>query len=142
MRNILNTDHAPKTSFRQAPGFTLLEVMVAIAIIAIVLVSIMRLQGQTIGMNESFRFYTQAPLLANARMGEVLLDPEGAGGSTSGDFGEAFPEYGWQVDREPLIIEVVEGDTIELEKIDVLILFDNGRMKYRLRHFMASDPEA
>jgi general secretion pathway protein I len=128
--------------FPNAKGFTLLEVMVAIAIIAIVLVSIMRLQGQTIGMNESFRFYTQAPLLANARMGEILSDPEGAGGSTSGDFGEAFAGYAWQVEREAVIIDVPEGDEIELEKIDILILFDNGRMKYRLRRFLAPEPGA
>lgn len=128
--------------FPNAKGFTLLEVMVAIAIIAIVLVSIMRLQGQTIGMNESFRFYTQAPLLANARMGEILSDHEGAGGPTSGDFGEAFAGYAWQVEREAVIIDVPEGDGIELEKIDILILYDNGRMKYRLRRFLMPEPGA
>lgn len=130
-----------KSAFRQAPGFTLLEVMVAIAIIAIVLVSIMRLQGQTIDMNASFRFYTQAPLLANDRMSEILADHDGAGGSATGDFGEAFAGYSWQVDREAMIIDVPDGDEIEIDKIDVVILFDNGRMKYRARRFLVPDPE-
>jgi general secretion pathway protein I len=141
MRGILNIKSGIKPVFRQAPGFTLLEVMVAIAIIAIVLVSIMRLQGQTIGMNESFRFYTQAPLLANDRISEILADHDNAGGSATGDFGEAFAGYSWQVDREAMIIDVPDGDEIEIDKIDVVILFDNGRMKYRARRFLVPDPE-
>ncbi len=141
MRDILNTERGPLSPAPANSGFTLLEVMVAVAIIAIVLVSIMRLQGQTIGMNVSFRFYTQAPLLANARMGEILVDPEDSGGAASGDFGEAFSGYAWQVDRESINIEVPEGDEIALERIDLLVLYDNGRMKYRLRHFLATDPE-
>lgn len=142
MRNMLNTECDRISFSKQANGFTLLELMVAIAIIAIVLVSIMRLQGQTIGMNESFRFYTQAPLLANSRMSEILADPEGTGGATSGDFGDAFVQYAWQLERETLILDIPDGDEIEVEKIDVLILFDNGRMKYRLRRFTASAPQS
>lgn len=136
----MNTERGPLSPAPANSGFTLLEVMVAVAIIAIVLVSIMRLQGQTIDMNESLRFYTQAPLLANARMGEILTDPEDSGGTASGDFGEAFSGYACRVDRESINIDVPEGDEIALERIDVLVLYDNGRMKYRLRHFLATDP--
>ena len=133
---MLSTERAMALPFREDSGFTLLEVMVAIAIIAIVLVSVFRLQGQTIGMNESFRFYTQAPLLANARMSEVLADPGGAGGSATGDFGEAFAGYSWQVDRETIAIDITDSDEIELEKIDVIITRENGAMTYRLRRFL------
>jgi general secretion pathway protein I len=141
MRDMLNTEHLWAPPVHHDSGFTLLEVMVSIAIIAIVLVSIMRLQGQTVGMNESFRFYTQASLLANARMSEVLTDSDGAGGPSSGDFDEAFAGYAWQVERETVIIDIPDGDEIELEKITVTITLDNGRMNYQLDRFRAPFPE-
>jgi prepilin-type N-terminal cleavage/methylation domain-containing protein len=47
-------------------GFTLLEVMVAMAIMAIVLVSVYRMHSQTLTMNMAARFYTQAPMVAQS----------------------------------------------------------------------------
>jgi len=44
-----------------AAGFTLLETMVAVSIIAIVLVSIYKLHIQTISMNITAKFYATAP---------------------------------------------------------------------------------
>jgi general secretion pathway protein I len=138
---MLNTEHGWAPPVHHDSGFTLLEVMVSIAIIAIVLVSVMRLQGQTVGMNESFRFYTQASLLADARMNEVLADSDTAGGPSSGDFDEAFAGYAWEVERETVFIDIPDGDEIELEKIAVTIMLDNGRMNYRLHRFRALFPE-
>ncbi|MCU0593194.1 MAG: prepilin-type N-terminal cleavage/methylation domain-containing protein, partial [Desulfobacterales bacterium] len=56
---------SPGERLRRSPqGFTLLEVMVALGIMAIVLVSVYRLHSQTLAMSVESRFYTQAPLLA------------------------------------------------------------------------------
>ena len=51
-------------------GFTLLEVMAALAIIAIVLVSVYKLHAQTISMNQAARFYVTASLLAQSKISE------------------------------------------------------------------------
>jgi prepilin-type N-terminal cleavage/methylation domain-containing protein len=53
-------------SLGEAPRFTLLEVMVALCILAIVLLSVYRLHSQTISAEHRGRFYTQAPLLARS----------------------------------------------------------------------------
>jgi type II secretion system protein I len=119
-------------------GFTLLEVMVSVAVIAIVLVSIIRLQGQTILMNESTRFYSMAPFLAQSKMAEILSDPTDAGSDT-GDFDKEHPGYSWKIDIEPVSIDVIEGATLDLKKADVIIEFNKGEMKYSLRQYFNTD---
>jgi len=54
-------------------AFTLLEVMVAMAIMAIVLVSVYRMHSQTLTMNTASRFYTQAPMLGQSTVGDRLV---------------------------------------------------------------------
>lgn len=120
-------------------GFTLLEVMVAVCVISIVLVSIVRLQGQTISMNETIRFYAVAPLLAQAKLSEITLKPEDFEGSQSGDFGDDYPGYTWKAEIEELSIEVVESATLKVKKIDMFVDLNNGQMKFSLRHYLNAD---
>ena len=47
---------------RTLSGFTLLEVMIALAVMSIVLVSVYRMHSQSLTMNTAARFYTLAPL--------------------------------------------------------------------------------
>jgi len=105
-----------------AAGFTLLEVMIAMAILAIALVAVYQSQSQSISMAGSSHFLTTASLLAQGRMAEIdAVDPreEAAG---NGDFGEAFPDYQWQVEI---------GDT-EIERLKKVVLtVTNSRMAVR-----------
>jgi general secretion pathway protein I len=79
-------------------GFTLLEVMIAMAILAIALVTVYQSQSQSISMAGDSRFLTTASLLAQSRIMEIdAADPREAV-SGSGDFGEDFPDYTWQVE--------------------------------------------
>ena len=52
-------------------GFTLLEVMIAMAILSITLVAVFQSQSQSISMAGSSRFLTTASLLAQSRMVEI-----------------------------------------------------------------------
>jgi general secretion pathway protein I len=81
-------------------GFTLLETMIAMSILTIAVVSIFNLQGQSVKMITSVRFYTQAPLLARLALSQfeaklVAEDPELD--SDSGYFGEDFPGYAFSI---------------------------------------------
>ncbi len=142
VKNTLIFKIPEKTPAGFSNGFTLLEVMVSVAIIAIVLVSIIRLQGQTISMNESIRFYTIAPLLADAKISEISLNPSNFDLSSSGDFGDEYPGYTWNIQIEEMKIDVMESPELTLKKIDVHISLNNGELKFSLRHFLNADSGA
>jgi general secretion pathway protein I len=75
-------------------GFTLLEVMVAMAILAIALVAVFRSQAQSISIANEARLATTASFLAQSKMAEIeSMGVEG----TYGDFGEDFSNYRWEV---------------------------------------------
>jgi general secretion pathway protein I len=97
-------------------GFTLLEVMIAMAILAITLVAVYQSQSQSISMAGNSRFLTTASLLAQSRMVEI----DAAAGN--GDFGEDFPDYRWQV-------EIGETEIDVLKKISLTVT--NSRMVVR-----------
>jgi len=103
-------------------GFTLLEVMIAMAILAITLVAVYQSQSQSISMAGSSRFLTTASLLAQSRMVAIdTADPREINAG-NGDFGEDFPDYRWQVEIGDTEIEV-------LKKISLTVT--NSRMVVR-----------
>jgi general secretion pathway protein I len=103
-------------------GFSLLEVMIAMAILAIGLVAVYQSQSQSISMAGSSRFLTTASLLAQSRMAQIdAADPrEVAAGN--GDFGDDFPDYRWQV-------EIGETEIALLKKI--MLTVTHNRMVVR-----------
>ena len=119
----------------QKKGFTLLEVMVALSIIAIVLVSVYRLHAQTVSMNNEVRFYVTAPMLAQIKMAETESESLEDIGDDSGDYGDEFPDYRWNI-----VIDDVESTALgniakNLKKIDLLISFNNDEFTYNLRAY-------
>ena len=100
---------------RNTHGFTLLEVMLAMAILAIALVAVFQSQSQSISMTNISRLATTAPLLAQSKMAEIEgMDPKNIG-SGSGDFGDNFPDYSWRAD-------VMETEISSFKKIEVTVI--------------------
>ena len=62
---------SPRRRIVRCGGFTLLEVMIAMAILAITLVALYQSQSQSISMATDSRFLTTASLLAQTRMAEI-----------------------------------------------------------------------
>jgi len=121
---------------RSPRGFTLLEVMVALCILAIVLLSVYRLHSQTISMSIESRFYTQAPLLARSALArwEEARKPEMI--SDQGDFGREFPGYQWKISVEDapspsLGVQFVR----DMRRIDVRVTLNNGEHSYEFRTY-------
>jgi general secretion pathway protein I len=117
---------------RQTFGFTLLEVMVAMAVLAIVLVSVYRMHSQTLTMNTAARFYTQAPLLAQKKMAEVTTTSSSIFASDSGDFGENYPGYSWDVSTTDVLSEVLGEVANDLKRIDVTVSYMNNQFSFSL----------
>jgi general secretion pathway protein I len=97
---------------KKKAGFTLLEVMIAMAILAIALVAVFQMQSQSISMASESRFMTTASLLAQSKMTEIEAGKSLENQSQKGDFAPDHPEYAWT-------IQVTDTRIDKLKKIEV-----------------------
>ena len=81
---------------RSARGLTLVEVLATIVMLAIVLPAAM--QGVTLctATAGAARQRSEATALAEAKLSELIATGDWEFGATSGEFGEAWPEYRWE----------------------------------------------
>jgi general secretion pathway protein I len=136
MQKIATRNQQPGTSNQEPDfGFTLLEIMVALSIIAIVLVSVYKMQAQTISMNYEARFYATAPLLAQLKIAEVEIENPGKQTDDSGDFGDEFPGYRWNVVINDIESEPLGNIAENLKQINVNISFNTDEFTYSLRTY-------
>jgi len=102
-------------------GFTLMEVMVAVAVVAIALVAVYRMHSQTLFMDARGRFDTVATLLAGQKLADIdTLDLNDLIGD-SGDFDDAYPGYTWQIQSEDVVSDLFKEDGPVLKRITVTI---------------------
>jgi len=99
---------------KKAKGFTLMEVMIAMAILAIALVAVFQLQSQGISMSTDSRFMTTASLLAQSKMVEAEAGVSMANHREDGDFGPDYPQYTWH-------LEVSDTQLPQFKKIEVAV---------------------
>ncbi len=136
MQKIATSNQEPTTRNMQPDsGFTLLEIMVALSIIAIVLVSVYKMQAQTISMNYAARFYTTAPLLAQLKIAEVEIESLEEQTDDSGDFGDEFPGYKWNVVIDNIESEPLGNVAENLKQINVNVSFNTDEFTYSLRTY-------
>jgi general secretion pathway protein I len=119
-----------------APGFTLLEVLIAMAIMAIVLVGVYRMQSQTLSMTAASRFYTEAPLLAQDKLSQLEANPSELIAGDSGNFGELFPGYSWKVSTEAVSSEILGEAAADLKRIDLTVFLNENEYEYSVRTYL------
>ena len=112
-------------------AFTLLEIMVALAIISIAMIALLGLGNRSIGVHDRLQHLTQATLLAQQKMAESELEARLGGvaqlDDSSGEFEEPFSDYRWRVaiNTTPLpavqmvTVSVLWGDEDRNEVVDV-----------------------
>jgi general secretion pathway protein I len=100
-------------------GFTLLEVMIALAILAVVGVAFLRTQAGSVRLVDESTQISMATLLARERMAELesMAFPEGGKKSGGGD--ETFPQFRWEQIISPAEIP-------GLQKALVRVLWKDG----------------
>lgn len=121
---------------KRESGFTLLEIMVAVAIISIVLISVYRMHAQTIDMHYTARFYSTAPMLAESKIAEYQIKPPDEWIEGSGDFGDQFPGYLWKAVFSDVESEALGETAKDIKRLDITLSFNDGEFIYSIRTYM------
>jgi general secretion pathway protein I len=100
---------------KKTAGFTLLEVMVAMAVLAMALVGVYQLQSQSISLATESRFKTSAALLAQSKMADAEVTAILSNHTEEGDFGPDYPQYSWR-------LEISATELPQFKKIDVTVV--------------------
>lgn len=88
-------------------GFTLLEVMVAVGILATTLVVLLTLRNRDVELQTYTRERTVATLLARDLVFDAEYDKELFVGYLEGDFEPDYPGYSWQRTVIPFMPEMI-----------------------------------
>jgi len=85
-------------------GFTLLEVIVAMAILTFGLVGVLQAVTSSQVTARFAEDYTTAAMLAELKVMELTTMPDRLADQDAGDFGELYPRFAWesQVETTPL----------------------------------------
>ena len=117
-------------------GFTLLEVLISISIIAIALTAVYGTHSQTLSMAGAIHFYATAPLLAQGKMAEMRLRPADELSDDSGDFGELFPSFSWQATVSDVESELLERTKEDLKRLDVTVYLEGDQNAFTLTQYL------
>ncbi len=96
-----------------------MEVLVSLAIIAIVLITCLRAQNQSIRLYHLSRDMTVATILARQKMGEIELTEFPELGEEEGDFEDKFPGFTW---KQRVSMTPFE----EARRIDLSVIWKEG----------------
>ena len=124
---------------RRDHGFTFLEVMVAVALLAIALTAVLGSQSQSVSLASEARFYTTAALLAQGKMAEIEAKDLGTLRSESGDFGEDFPGYTWEVTVGNVYLDYPENVSNHLRQVTLTLSWEESEhYQYSLKTYRFS----
>jgi len=118
-------------------GFSLMEVMFALALIGISLATLLASQSQGLSLANEAKFNTTAAFLAQGRMAELEIADINNLMSDSGDFDdELYPEYSWEIEIGKASLPDLEEYADRFKQIDVHIYFGEKRVyQYDLRFY-------
>jgi len=126
-----------------SPGFTLLEVMIAMSIIAIAFTSLFGSQSRSLSLAAEAKFNTVAALLVQEKFAEYeagLIPLE----SDEGDFGEAFPGFTWQSEVGEVDLGQLEGiSDLEppLQRVELTVSWQEGQFTTTMSYFAREQEE-
>lgn len=111
-------------------GFTLLEIVVALAIVSMALVSLLSLGNRSVAVHNRLQHLTQATLLAQQKMTEIeIAARQGklARSTQSGVFAAPHADFSWSLEFAPTplpsvvvaTVTVAWGDRKKNEAVDV-----------------------
>jgi prepilin-type N-terminal cleavage/methylation domain-containing protein len=112
-------------SLRGRSGFTLVEVLATMMLIAIVLPAVMQGVSVATKAGADARRRTEAAGLASSKLAEIIATGQWQGGVMAGDFSPDWPDYRWQAS-----VGNWPGDTsnVSLQEVDLSVFWtERGR---------------
>jgi general secretion pathway protein I len=124
-----------KKSMRHVRGFSLLEVIAAILLLAITFAALMEVAGGSIRLSQSASQYTQAALWARSLLDtRFTLDPIQPG-VTEGQFDD---RYRWRLQVEPWVgpgvTPAANANAMQMYQLDLDVMWGSGPFE-RKAHF-------
>jgi len=95
-------------------GFTLLEVMIALAIVAIAFVGLLGLENRTLAASERQQMLSRATMLAVERLSEIEAAPAQGILETRGAFDAPFEAFRWQ-------LELTDTPLPQIQRVDLTV---------------------
>lgn len=95
-------------------GFTLLEVMVALAIVAALLVSLLYTTAYHLDVAGRHEALTVATMLARDKIGAIRRDPKHELENMEGEFDEPYEDYSFTIEHEQTMIFSVSVSKISV----------------------------
>ena len=99
-------------------GFTLMEVLATIVLIAIVLPVVMQGIALAASLANTAKYKAEAAVLVRSKLNELLATREWQSGNLSGDFAPDHPEFRWSV-------ELAAWQTTTLQQLDLHVFWNS-----------------
>lgn len=113
-------------------GFTLLEIIICLGLIALVLVAVFHLQAQNLDLQSEAQFMTTATCLLQGRLSQIQAQENIEEGNNSGDFGKDYPEYTYAQE----VSEVPDTGTLYKVRVAVILERDKARRDLWLETYL------
>jgi len=121
MNNFINLNH------NKTPAFTLIEVLVALAVVSIAIVALLGLQLISINLTQRAGIGVQAALLAEEKMEESLAGGYSQIGPGSGSVRRGNFDLRWQTTvAAPRLPQLQHSEINELREVAVLVSWQDG----------------
>jgi general secretion pathway protein I len=118
-------------------GFTLLEIVIALGLIAVALLAVFHLQAQNLDLQSEAQFMTLARCLVQDRISQILCRESLAEGTDTGDMGEDFPDFTYQEE----ISEVPDVENLYKVKVGIILERERARKDLWLETYIFKEKE-
>jgi general secretion pathway protein I len=118
-------------------GFTLLEVMIAVSILAIALVALFGSQSRSLSLATEAHFNNIAPMLASLKLAELqsgIIPLQ----SDEGDFEDDFSNYSWKIEVSDAALDSFDVlDNLEkpLQQVSLTVFWKETKYSYSLMQY-------
>ncbi len=118
---------------KNSSGFTLLEVMMAVALLSLAVVSILGVVGHNINLAQRSANFLVASTLADEMASRISAEGVPQSSARGGEF-ENHPGFEWQITTIPLNLPQFG---VAMSVVSVVIVWDDGEQSYGI-DFLAS----